>query len=104
MMNDYPVIRGHFVYSEPVQALTWLKGCVRNIAVHIVYAEYWLSERMYHSRYSLVPIGNLDGSSAPGPQPALLFDTIYARALTMAKHILWYSDDRGHPDLGGHED
>ena len=50
------------------------------------------------SRYSLMPIGNLDQDCAIS-----IIDNLFSRNLTMNRHILWYSNN-GIPDLGGHED
>ena len=101
-MRDYPVLRGHFIYSEAITAIEWLKGCIRNIVYGFVYGDYWMKERVYAARYGLVPIGNLDNAASPGPTPNAMIDTIYARALDCKQHVLWYSDE-GTPDLGGHE-
>lgn len=58
----------------------------------------WLVEMITLSRYSLVPLGNLDKDCAIS-----VLDNLYARSLSINKHILWYSNT-GVPDLGGHED
>jgi DNA polymerase epsilon subunit 1 len=100
---EFPVIRGHFVYDEPIVGIQWLKTCVRNITIQIIYARFWIKERVDASRYGLVPLGNLDNGSSPGPTPAAMIDTMFARALKRDRHVLWYSDERGLPDLGGHE-
>ena len=63
--------------------------------------ENTVRERIHFSRYALIPVCNLSESSADAP--LFIIDTLYARALTLSKHILWYSD-ASKPDLGGHED
>jgi DNA polymerase epsilon subunit 1 len=57
-----------------------------------------IKERINFSRYSYIPVCNLDEDVAMS-----IIDTLYARTLTVNKHILWYSDTN-KPDLGGHED
>jgi DNA polymerase epsilon subunit 1 len=42
-------------------------------------------------------------SESSSDAPLFIIDTLYARALTLSKHILWYSDTT-RPDLGGHEE
>lgn len=46
----------------------------------------------------MVPLGNLETDCAIS-----IIDNLYARSLSLHKHILWYSSN-GVPDLGGHED
>ena len=58
----------------------------------------WLKERINFSRYSLIPLCNLESDA-----PMFIIDSLYARNLTLNKHLLWYSDT-SKPDLGGHED
>jgi DNA polymerase epsilon subunit 1 len=57
-----------------------------------------IRERINFSRYSYIPVCNLEEDA-----PLSIIDTLYARTLSTSKHILWYSDTT-KPDLGGHED
>jgi len=50
------------------------------------------------SRYSLIPVGNLEQDCALS-----VIDNLYARNLSINRHVLWYSNT-SVPDLGGHED
>lgn len=59
----------------------------------------WLKEKINFARYSCIPLCNL----GQGDAPLFIIDTLFARNLTLNKHLLWYSDT-GKPDLGGHED
>ena len=60
LINSFPVIRGQFMYSVPLDPLKWLLTSVYNIGHAIVYGDYWLSRRIHASRYGLVPLANLD--------------------------------------------
>ncbi|GKA98205.1 DNA polymerase epsilon catalytic subunit, partial [Tanacetum coccineum] len=65
---------------------------------HCVASAQWLNERISLSRYSHVPLGNIE--------PDLLIhttDLLFARALRDQQQILWASDSR-IPDLGGNND
>ena len=57
-----------------------------------------IKERINYSRYSFIPLCNLEGDAQ-----IFIIDTLYARALSLSKNVLWYSDTT-RPDLGGHED
>lgn len=57
-----------------------------------------IRERINFSRYSYIPVCNLEDDF-----PLYIIDTLYARNLNFNKHVLWYSDSI-KPDLGGHED
>lgn len=57
-----------------------------------------IKEKINFSRYSLVPLCNLSEDA-----PLTIIDTLYARNLSLSRHVLWYSDTQ-KPDLGGHEE
>ena len=58
----------------------------------------WLNQRIMLSRYSHVPLGNLEQDCALS-----VIDNLFARNLANNKHVLWYSNS-GIPDLGGQEE
>lgn len=58
----------------------------------------WLRDRINLSRYSLIPVCNLEGDAH-----LFTIDALYARNLIFSNHVLWYSDSN-KPDLGGHEE
>lgn len=68
------------------------------MAVRFTEINDWVKEKVNFSRYSYIPVCNLEGDA-----PLFIIDTLYARNLTNNKHLLWYSDT-SKPDLGGHED
>jgi DNA polymerase epsilon subunit 1 len=79
-------------------ALDWIRFACRNMTERFTEMGAWLEERINHSRYSFIPVGNL-----PGDAPLFIIDTLLARSLQMKKQLVWYSDT-SEPDLGGHED
>jgi len=58
----------------------------------------WLEDRINLARYTFIPLCNIESDA-----PLFIIDTLFARSLTMNKHLVWYSDTT-QPDLGGHED
>lgn len=78
--------------------LTWIKDSCSNMISRFIDMPEWVRERINFSRYSYIPVGNLEGDC-----PLFIIDTLFARTLQNSKHILWYSDT-SKPDLGGHED
>jgi len=68
------------------------------MAVRFTEIDEWVKEKINFSRYSLIPVCNLEGDA-----PLFIIDTLYARNLVMSRNVLWYSDT-SKPDLGGHED
>jgi DNA polymerase epsilon subunit 1 len=79
-------------------ALDWIRFACRNMTERFTEMGAWLEERINHSRYSFIPVGNL-----PGDAPLFMIDLLLAKSLQMKKQLVWYSDT-GEPDLGGHED
>jgi hypothetical protein len=79
-------------------ALDWVRYAVRNMTSRFTEVGIWLNEKIDFSRYTVIPLCNLEADSQ-----SFVIDTLYARSLYQNKHLLWYSE--GHlPDLGGHED
>jgi DNA polymerase epsilon subunit 1 len=99
LVAEFPCIKYPQVLADnDYPALDWVRFAARNITLRFSdYAE-WMKERINFSRYSLIPVCNLEGDAH-----LYIIDTLYSRSLTMNKHLLWYSDT-SKPDLGGHED
>jgi len=57
----------------------------------------WLSDQLRFSRYSHIPIGNVEPDFVTQAS-----DIFFARTLLAKDHVLWASSS-GKPDLGGKE-
>jgi DNA polymerase epsilon subunit 1 len=102
IVNDFPVLSIQVNQADnEFPALDWIRSAAKNMSARFVEVENIVRERIHFSRYSLIPVCNLSVSSSDAP--LFIIDTLYARALTLSKHILWYSDTT-RPDLGGHEE
>lgn len=99
LYTEFPV-----VHCNPLQAdndfpaLDWIRYACRNMSSRFIDMGDWFENRVNAARYSFIPIGNL-----PHDAPIFIIDTVFARTLSMNKHLVWYSDTP-RPDLGGHED
>jgi DNA polymerase epsilon subunit 1 len=99
MMSEFPVIRYPLDQNDlKFPSLQWIGFAFKNILEYFIQGEAWLKERINFSRYAITPIGNLEEDAALS-----VIDTLYARNLSLNRHILWYSNTNV-PDLGGHED
>lgn len=99
MASDFPVIRVPSVPEYNIfPALAWTTQAYKNMTVQLAELGEWLNHRITLSRYSLVPLGNLEQDCALS-----IIDNLFARNLSLNKHVLWYSNS-SIPDLGGHED
>ena len=98
-MNEFPVLKCSQLPSDnEFPALDWVRTACKNMSNRFISVRDTVRERINLSRYSLIPVCNLEEDA-----PLSIIDTLYARALTQTKQILWYSDST-KPDLGGHED
>lgn len=79
-------------------ALAWTNHAYKNMTMQFAELDEWLTHRITLSRYSLIPLGNLEQDCALS-----VVDNLFARNLSLNKHVLWYSNS-SNPDLGGHED
>lgn len=99
LFESFPCLRCPQIPSDnEFPALDWIRHACKNMCVRLTEMKDWLGEKINFSRYSLIPVCNLDADA-----PLFIIDTLYARNLSMHKHILWYSDG-SKPDLGGHEE
>ena len=99
LANDFPCMKCPQISSDnDFPALDWIRFACKNMTVRFTEVNDWIKEKINFSRYSYVPVCNLEGDA-----PLFIIDTLYARNLTLNKHILWYSDT-SKPDLGGHEE
>lgn len=99
MVTDFPVIRYPLDSQDnTVMSVGWASSAFQTIISKFVEGDQWLKERINYSRYSYIPVGNLEEDSELS-----VIDTLYARNLSLNRHVLWYSNT-SLPDLGGHED
>ena len=99
LVNEFPVLKCKQVASDnEFPALDWVRFAAKNMSYRFIELRDIVRERINFSRYSLIPVCNLDEDA-----PLCVIDTLYARTLSANKHVLWYSDST-KPDLGGHED
>jgi DNA polymerase epsilon subunit 1 len=99
IINEFPYVKCPQVLSDnDYPAFDWIRHACKNMTLRFTEMEDWLKERINFSRYSLIPVGNFESDA-----PISIIDTLYARNLSLNKHVLWYSDT-SKPDLGGHED
>jgi DNA polymerase epsilon subunit 1 len=97
--NEFPCMKCPQISSDnDYPALDWIRFACKQMTSRFIEMPEWIKERINFSRYSYIPICNLEQDSS-----IFIIDTLYARNLAMNKHILWYSDT-SKPDLGGHED
>jgi DNA polymerase epsilon subunit 1 len=99
MINEFPTVRLNPIASDSeFPALNWQLDTFRKQIERFINLKDWLIAMVKLSRYSLVPLGNIDQDQALS-----VIDNLSARSLSNQKHILWYSNT-DEPDLGGHED
>ena len=99
LINDFPVIKTPQIHTDnDYPALDWIRFAAKNMTLRLLEMNPTLRERINYSRYSFIPVCNLEGDA-----PLFIIDTLYSRTLAQSKHLLWYSDSP-KPDLGGHED
>lgn len=99
LINEFPVLKLPIVASDSeYPALDWMRQAAKNMSLRLVDVINNVKHRIEFSRYSYIPVGNLEDDA-----PLSIIDTLYARLLSYSKHVLWYSDT-SKPDLGGHED
>ncbi|KAJ3287646.1 DNA polymerase epsilon catalytic subunit [Rhizoclosmatium sp. JEL0117] len=97
-LKDFPVIciQSH-KKDNTFPALGWQTQASRRMMAHFLNINSFLHERVELSRYSDIPIGNIEND-----YPLFLADVFFARRLSKADMVLWFSpSDR--PDLGGRE-
>jgi len=99
-LQEFPVIRYPVADASVLKfpPLQWIQHAFRNVTQAFLGGTEWLKLRVDMSRYSCVALGNQGESHVVS-----VIDALYARALTMSRHVLWYSNT-AQPDLGGHEE
>ncbi|PWA40336.1 DNA polymerase epsilon catalytic subunit [Artemisia annua] len=97
-LEDFPCVNIPLKACDSQFPIGWQIVAAKTGMQHCVASSRWLDERISLSRYSHVPLGNLE-------QDWLIYtaDLLFARALRDQQQILWISDN-GIPDLGGNND
>jgi DNA polymerase epsilon subunit 1 len=98
-LSEFPIVKCPVVVGDnEYPALDWVRYAVKNMTARFTEVGVWLNQKIDFSRYTVIPICNLEDDSQ-----SFVIDTLYARSLHQSKHLLWYSESSS-PDLGGHED
>ena len=99
MASEFPVIRYPVEPSDlKFPPLQWIQFAFRNMTLRFLEGKDWLKQKVDLSRYSCIALGNQGDNGELS-----VIDTLYARTLSLNKHVLWYSNTQ-MPDLGGHEE
>lgn len=98
-MGEFPTVPMPVHQADrSMPAFDWQRHACRRMMAGLLNCSQWLDECIGLSQYSDIPVGNL-----PSDAPLFLSDVFFARKLTLAKHILWWSPS-SKPDLGGRQD
>ncbi|KAJ2836120.1 DNA polymerase epsilon catalytic subunit [Coemansia sp. 'formosensis'] len=98
-MGDFPVIAVPVHAADgALPAFDWQRHACRRMVAAVLSCAQWVEERVALAQYADVPVGNI-----PGDAPLFLADVFFARKLSLAKHVLWWSPS-ARPDLGGRQD
>ncbi|KAI8837763.1 hypothetical protein BJ741DRAFT_603225 [Chytriomyces cf. hyalinus JEL632] len=97
-LNDFPIICIQSHKNDNLfQALGWQTQASTRMMSHFLNINSFLNERVELSRYSDIPIGNIEND-----YPLFLADVFFARRLHKSDMVLWFSPS-DKPDLGGRE-
>ncbi|KAJ2466415.1 DNA polymerase epsilon catalytic subunit [Coemansia sp. RSA 2337] len=96
---DFPVVTIPVHQADrSLPAFDWQRHACRRMVASLLNCSQWVAERVALSQYSDIPLGNI-----PADAPLFLADVFFARKLSLAKHVLWWSPS-SKPDLGGRQD
>ncbi|EDO19087.1 hypothetical protein Kpol_2000p54 [Vanderwaltozyma polyspora DSM 70294] len=95
VINQIPTI--HLGMKElSLPQLNWQSVLARKICSHILLCGQWLSHLVELSRYSNIPIGNLQLNNI-----GYIIDILYARKLKSESIVLWWNENSPLADIGG---
>ncbi|KAJ2709675.1 DNA polymerase epsilon catalytic subunit, partial [Coemansia spiralis] len=98
-IGEFPTVAAPLHQADRVlPALDWQRHACRRMVTSLLGCAQWLAERVALAQYADVPLGNI-----PADAPLFLADVFFARKLSLAKHVLWWSPS-SRPDLGGRQD
>lgn len=99
MTTEFPVINTMVLAQDNMfPPLNWQMTAFKTMVERMCELGDMLVSMITLARYSMIPVGNLEQDCSISA-----IDNLYARSLSINKHVLWYSN-LGLPDLGGHED
>ncbi|KAJ2727071.1 DNA polymerase epsilon catalytic subunit [Coemansia sp. Benny D115] len=98
-LSEFPTVAMPVHQADrALPAFDWQRHACRRMVASLLNCSQWIDERISLAQYADVPIGNI-----PADAPLFLADVFFARKLSLAKHILWWSPS-SKPDLGGRQD
>ncbi|KAJ1951738.1 DNA polymerase epsilon catalytic subunit, partial [Linderina pennispora] len=98
-VGDFPTVRMPTHHADrTLPAFDWQRHAGRRLVASLLGASRWVAERISLAQYADIPVGNI-----PADAPLFLADVFFARKLTLAKHVLWWSPG-SRPDIGGRQD
>lgn len=61
LMNEFPYIKCPQIPTDnDYPALDWVRSASKNMSTRFTEMKDWLKEKINFSRYSLIPVGNLE--------------------------------------------
>ncbi|KAJ2653591.1 DNA polymerase epsilon catalytic subunit [Coemansia sp. RSA 1250] len=98
-VGDFPTVAIPVHQADrSLPGFDWQRHSCRRMVANLLSCSQWLAERAALSQYADIPLGNI-----PADAPLFLADIFFARKLSLAKHVLWWSPS-SKPDLGGRQD
>ncbi|KAG0052419.1 DNA polymerase epsilon catalytic subunit [Gryganskiella cystojenkinii] len=99
ILSEFPLISmPSSKRTKPFQALAWQTNATRRMLAQFLTVGGWVTEQIALSRYSDIPLCNIEQDS-----PIFVTDILLARRLQRHDMLLWWSPS-SKPDLGGRED
>ena len=97
-ISKYPVVMFHSSQADnKFEAFGWQRFAAERMVQHYFRAASFLRERIIQAELFDVPVANFETDASRS-----LMDLEFARKLTKADHLVWWSSSR-KPDLGGKE-
>ncbi|KAL6947333.1 DNA polymerase epsilon catalytic subunit [Hanseniaspora vineae] len=97
ILNSIPLI--HFSMAElKLPQINWVNVVCKRFVNHLLSLGSWISNLLMLSKYSNIPIGNMNLDNL-----GYMLDVLYARKLTVQNIGLWWNDKQPLPDYGGEE-
>lgn len=76
-LSEFPIVKCPVVVGDnEYPALDWVRYAVKNMTARFTEVGVWLSQKIDFSRYTVIPICNLEDDSQ-----SFVIDTLYARSL-----------------------
>jgi DNA polymerase epsilon subunit 1 len=79
LVNEFPVLKIKPLASDnEFPPLDWVRFAAKNMSIRFIELKDNIKERINYSRYSYIPVCNLEEDA-----PLFIIDTLYARTLKM---------------------